>query len=846
MKTILFCLVTFLAALQIAAAQSSSAGDTAEGIVWMPPVMLSPDTLPLWGAYDPCVAAQGDTIHVTWTNSFMKFPYMRSTNGGRSFEPLREIAPDSLSSGDGVYTGWCWFVSAGKRLHGLFQATKDHGTHWATYSMYSDDAGTTWSPPREIASAPFLWTSGARGDTVVFLSYQGNRVVHTTDGGDTWTEPISTFEGSEGYIAFANNTLHLAKLLGYVLPGYPEWVVQYRRSRDLGMTWPDSTLLYTDAPATSLTCIGGDSQADSSLIITVCRDEEYGCLTDMGCGLKGKWSFDNGTTWQPARRFDLIPAEYDPVAIVKDSIIAVTWVHDIPWGHGSALASVSTNRGQSWTTPYDVLDTSQIFPFSIVVSNGTIHTVMETGTAISCCDERFRIFYRRGIILSAQHPRFVISTNSLSFDETMVSCRTTMPITVKNTGGATLLVELAAAGDSSFTVGPISVSVSPCDSSTFIVTFSPASPGVKSGNIIFSHNAAGSPDTVRVTGTGTGLAASTVITDSCGSGWQLVSLPIIARCPYMSRNLYSYALRYIREDSMTIGLGYWDKLLTPVVRFAGSSIASDTAHLVTKWNIIGSISTPVPVNAVRTVPDNIIASQFYGYSFAGGYEIADTIQPGHGYWVKVKQDGQLTLNSGSSAQVLTKADRSLLKLFVKRLALDAFNKLVISDASGALRTLYFTSSASQGFEMPPLPPAGIFDARFASNNLLESPGGSGTHTIPILMSSAKYPVTVSWQIRQLSVSAYLNVDGRQVSLFSAGRTQIPRPTTRISLGFTTLSNMPSGFSLDQNYPNPFNPTTTVSFVIGSASGGSFVSLKVYDVLGREVAVLVNEVKQPGE
>ncbi len=53
---------------------------------------------------------------------------------------------------------------------------------------------------------------------------------------------------------------------------------------------------------------------------------------------------------------------------------------------------------------------------------------------------------------------------------------------------------------------------------------------------------------------------------------------------------------------------------------------------------------------------------------------------------------------------------------------------------------------------------------------------------------------------------------------------------------------PKEFSLEQNYPNPFNPTTKLSFVIGHSS---LVSLKVYDVLGREVASLVNEVKPAG-
>ncbi|MDP3683200.1 MAG: FISUMP domain-containing protein [Ignavibacteria bacterium] len=65
--------------------------------------------------------------------------------------------------------------------------------------------------------------------------------------------------------------------------------------------------------------------------------------------------------------------------------------------------------------------------------------------------------------------------------------------------------------------------------------------------------------------------------------------------------------------------------------------------------------------------------------------------------------------------------------------------------------------------------------------------------------------------------------------------------------------IPTKFSLNQNYPNPFNPETTISYSIPvetrhSASGGSSlqnVTLKVYDVLGREVVTLFDEYKQPG-
>jgi len=52
----------------------------------------------------------------------------------------------------------------------------------------------------------------------------------------------------------------------------------------------------------------------------------------------------------------------------------------------------------------------------------------------------------------------------------------------------------------------------------------------------------------------------------------------------------------------------------------------------------------------------------------------------------------------------------------------------------------------------------------------------------------------------------------------------------------------SDFSLSQNYPNPFNPSTTINYSIPQSN---LVELKVFDVLGREIAVLVNEEKQIG-
>jgi len=66
--------------------------------------------------------------------------------------------------------------------------------------------------------------------------------------------------------------------------------------------------------------------------------------------------------------------------------------------------------------------------------------------------------------------------------------------------------------------------------------------------------------------------------------------------------------------------------------------------------------------------------------------------------------------------------------------------------------------------------------------------------------------------------------------------------TSIVSSVEQISQLPEDYSLSQNFPNPFNPSTIVEYSIPS---DSFVELKVYDVLGNEVATLVSEQQQAG-
>jgi hypothetical protein len=64
----------------------------------------------------------------------------------------------------------------------------------------------------------------------------------------------------------------------------------------------------------------------------------------------------------------------------------------------------------------------------------------------------------------------------------------------------------------------------------------------------------------------------------------------------------------------------------------------------------------------------------------------------------------------------------------------------------------------------------------------------------------------------------------------------------IRTGVEEDKSLPNSFELSQNYPNPFNPMTKIRFDVSVAG---FISLKVYDMLGRQVVTRVNERKLPG-
>ncbi|MEJ5262588.1 MAG: T9SS type A sorting domain-containing protein [Ignavibacterium sp.] len=154
------------------------------------------------------------------------------------------------------------------------------------------------------------------------------------------------------------------------------------------------------------------------------------------------------------------------------------------------------------------------------------------------------------------------------------------------------------------------------------------------------------------------------------------------------------------------------------------------------------------------------------------------------------------------------------------------------------------------------------DLNFNKENGVEGSGSDViTYRIPAL-NNTTYTISaeVCFQSIKPKVVDYIStISEPDINKFLTMYNQLPNlPFIMKSLSKTIVTdvekefNLANNFILEQNYPNPFNPSTKIRFVIPASSlnpfskgEGTLVTLKVYDVLGNEVAILINEYKSPG-
>jgi len=183
---------------------------------------------------------------------------------------------------------------------------------------------------------------------------------------------------------------------------------------------------------------------------------------------------------------------------------------------------------------------------------------------------------------------------------------------------------------------------------------------------------------------------------------------------------------------------------------------------------------------------------------------------------------------------------------------DGYSSLTITDASGNSQVLYFgnaqknigaNNSTIMKSELPPVPPQGVFDARFASNKFIEVTQSGSVSELPLKISAVNYPVKLSWNV-QSTASTQLLIDGKTQTIQGVGSMIVQNSSAQVSVRVnSTSATMPHLYSLQQNYPNPFNPVTIIRYALPE---NNHVTLKLYDVLGREIATLINGDISAGE
>lgn len=164
-------------------------------------------------------------------------------------------------------------------------------------------------------------------------------------------------------------------------------------------------------------------------------------------------------------------------------------------------------------------------------------------------------------------------------------------------------------------------------------------------------------------------------------------------------------------------------------------------------------------------------------------------------------------------------------------------------------TRYFVYHAPGGTS----PRFAVLEQRFINYVRSFFPGAIKPYTYFVSWTNApatQYPESWCWANYKEKIMAMTYEDGNCAAAEKFDSTALAllkgidaflQDTTEIT-SVLAANNLPSEFLLEQNYPNPFNPSTTIGFRIQEAG---HVVLKVYDVLGREAATLVDDTMQPG-
>lgn len=348
----------------------------------------------------------------------------------------------------------------------------------------------------------------------------------------------------------------------------------------------------------------------------------------------------------------------------------------------------------------------------------------------------------------------------------------------------------------------------------------------------------------NLTGNGTQCNQSLIqtfqLTVNVSNGWNMVSIPglhpvnqnvntwWVGKDP--AAGVFRFSGGYQAVTTVVPGTGYWMKHIGARVYNTGDEwpaggiqiVPNNPVSATAGWNLIGGYHLTVSTSGITTTPGGLITSQVFGYTPGSGYAPATNLTPGYGYWIKLTGPGNIIIPTSL-------AKSAPVSEYIK----SNWGRIILTDAAGKNYILYSVDEEVDltQYELPPLPPAEMFDVRYGSQRFAEL---IGSETQTIEMQGIEYPLTVKVEGMTIRLQ---DETGRIVNQLLKSGEDLVINNPQVEKLKVSSNIIPETYSLEQNYPNPFNPTTTIEFSIPEDLED--VKLTIYDALGQKVAELVN-------
>ncbi len=334
-------------------------------------------------------------------------------------------------------------------------------------------------------------------------------------------------------------------------------------------------------------------------------------------------------------------------------------------------------------------------------------------------------------------------------------------------------------------------------------------------------------------------------------GWNLLSVPLETDAPSFGATLplcesgffFEPGSGYAEiggEEAVPVGRGLFGNCSAGTAQITGQAPDASTVAVAQGWNIIGPLADSVDATSITSTPPGIVATNFFGFGASSGYEVAPTLAPGRGYWVKAGESGTLNLSGGGEA-----AAPAAQALASSQAASNGPERpgvrLRLTDAAGRTATLRLTEALTETQRrqsaLPPVPPGGVFDVRFRGGRSTAETTGDEVRAIetqglstPVTVTLAGAPERRSVQVQQAGTTTRLTAERPSATLAS---------TSDLAVG---LQSTPEEFGLEKASPNPASGPTTVAYALPESAA---VTIAVYDVLGRRVATLADGSTEAG-